>query len=119
MTDIFTSELDKTEPVYDLTSVSRLFKNGPATIRAVDGVSLEIGPGELIAIEGPSGSGKSTLLQLLGGLDRPTDGALLLDGSDVRKMGEKALTEVRRSTVGFVFRRFDLLPTLTALENVH
>jgi putative ABC transport system ATP-binding protein len=112
------TETTTTEPVYDLTSVSRLFKNGPATIRAVDGISLKIGPGEFVAIEGPSGSGKSTLLQLLGGLDRPSDGALLLDGSDIRKMGEKALTELRRSTVGFVFQSFNLVPTLSAVENV-
>jgi putative ABC transport system ATP-binding protein len=107
-----------TTPVYDLSSVSRTFKNGPSVIKAVDGISLEIGSGEFVAIEGPSGSGKSTLLQLLGGLDRPTDGELLLDGSDVRKMGEKSLTELRRSTVGFVFQSFNLVPTLNALENV-
>src|SRR2546421_6844677 len=107
-----------TDRVEDLQAVSRLFKNGPATIRAVDGISLQIGGGEFVAIEGPSGSGKSTLLQLLGGLDRPTEGQLLLDGVDVAKMGDKALTELRRSTVGFVFQSFNLVPTLNALENV-
>src|SRR5205807_7287444 len=80
-----TAPIEAVPPVYDLQGVSRIFKNGPATIRAVDAIDLTIDGGEFVAIEGASGSGKSTLLQLLGGLDRPTEGALYLDGADVRR----------------------------------
>ncbi|HEY7325798.1 MAG TPA: ABC transporter ATP-binding protein [Streptosporangiaceae bacterium] len=89
-----------------------------ALVRAVDGVDLEVAGGETVAIMGPSGCGKSTLLHLLGGLDRPTDGQILLAGRRVDRMSEKALARMRRDTVGFVFQAFHLMDELTAVENV-
>jgi len=89
-----------------------------ADVDAVRGVSLEIGKGELVAIVGPSGSGKTTLLQLLGALDRPTAGELLFEGRDVGRLGDRALSELRLQVLGFVFQQFNLIPTLTAAQNV-
>ena len=87
-------------------------------VRAVDGVDLEVAPGETVAIMGPSGCGKSTLLYLLGGLDRPTAGEIWLDGQDITPMSERALARLRRAAVGFVFQAFHLMDELTAVENV-
>src|SRR5271170_3946630 len=87
-------------------------------VRAVDGVDLEVAPGETVAIMGPSGCGKSTLLYLLGGLDRPTAGEIWLDGQDITRMSERALARMRRDAVGFVFQAFHLMDELTAVENV-
>ncbi|HEY7261045.1 MAG TPA: ABC transporter ATP-binding protein [Trebonia sp.] len=89
-----------------------------ALVRAVDGVDLDVGGGETIAIMGPSGCGKSTLLHLVGGLDRPTGGEIWLAGRRVDRMSEKALARLRRSAVGFVFQAFHLMDELTAVENV-
>ena len=89
-----------------------------ALVRAVDGVDLEVGAGETVAIMGPSGCGKSTLLHLLGGLDRPTSGEILLAGRRVDQMSEKALARMRHDAVGFVFQAFHLMDELTAVENV-
>jgi putative ABC transport system ATP-binding protein len=91
---------------------------GEMTIHALRGVDLTILRGERVGIVGPSGSGKSTLLGLLGGLDVPTAGRLEIDGLDVTRMNENQLTEVRNEKIGFVFQFFNLIPTLTALENV-
>jgi putative ABC transport system ATP-binding protein len=104
--------------LYVLEDVRRTFRRGPVEVRAVDGVDLCIDPGEFIAIEGPSGSGKSTLLQLLGGLERPTSGHLLFDGDELSRRSDPELTRFRARDVGFVFQHFNLIPTLTALENV-
>jgi putative ABC transport system ATP-binding protein len=98
----------------ELRDVRRSY--GP--VDAVAGVSLTVVPGELLVIAGPSGSGKTTLLQLLGALDRPTAGAVVLDGRDLSEMGEGELARVRRETLGFVFQQFNLIPTLNALQNV-
>jgi putative ABC transport system ATP-binding protein len=87
-------------------------------VRAVDGVSLEVDPGETVAVMGPSGCGKSTLLHLLGGLDRPSGGEISLAGRRLDQMGEKALARMRRTAVGFVFQAFHLVDELTAVENV-
>ena len=87
-------------------------------IEAVRGISLEVGPGDFLAIVGPSGSGKSTLLHLLGAVDSPTSGAVFLDGSDVTSMSDPQRARFRLEHVGLVFQRFHLLPMLTALENV-
>ena len=87
-------------------------------VRAVDGVDLDVAPAETVAIMGPSGCGKSTLLHLLGGLDRPTSGEVLLSGRRVDRLGEKALARMRRDAVGFVFQSFHLMDELTAAENI-
>ena len=91
---------------------------GSTEVHALDGVSLEIQRGEMLGITGPSGSGKSTLLYLLGGLDRPTSGELWVDGRDLSHLDEDGLAYFRQHTVGFIFQMFNLIPTLTALENV-
>ena len=105
--------------VYRLQAVSkRLRRWQRLRVRALDGLELEIGGGEFVVVAGPSGSGKSTLLQLLGALDRPTGGEVLFEGRDLAAMGEGELAELRLRTVGFVFQQFNLIPTLTAAENV-
>ena len=104
--------------LYALHGATRFFRRGEATIRAVDGVDLTIAPGEFVALEGPSGSGKTTLLQLLGALDRPDDGHVLFDGRDLGALGDRELAELRLRAFGFVFQQFNLIPTLTAVENV-
>ncbi len=104
--------------LYKLDNVSRMFKVGSQEVRAVDGIDLEIGRGEFVAIQGPSGSGKSTLLQLLGALDKPTGGSLSFDGRELTTLGQGDLTKVRSRDIGFIFQSFNLIPTLTAEENV-
>ena len=94
------------------------YGNGEGLVRAVDGVDLDIGVGETVAVMGPSGCGKSTLLHLLGGLDRPSGGAVSLNGRRIDNIGEKALARMRRTAVGFVFQAFHLMEELTAIENV-
>jgi len=98
--------------------VTRHYTMGPALIRAVDGVTLEIGKGEFVALLGSSGSGKSSLLNLIGGLDRPTAGAIHIHGRDLAKMTSDELAHHRRHTVGMVFQAFNLVPTMTLSENV-
>ena len=107
-----------TEPLYRLAGVDRYYRVGSAEVRAVDNVDLELYPGELVAIEGQSGSGKSTMLQLLGALDKPTRGNVVFDGRDLSKLGDAELTSIRAKDIGFVFQAFNLIPTLTASENV-
>jgi putative ABC transport system ATP-binding protein len=98
--------------------VRKIYRQGDNEITALAGVSLEIAKGSFVAIMGPSGSGKSTLLHLIGGLDRPSSGDLLVDGRLIGQMSDDQVTLFRRTQVGFVFQFFNLLPTLTALENV-
>ena len=105
-------------PLYLLESVERAYPRGGTTVHALRGVSLEIHPGELLAVEGPSGSGKSTLLQLLGAMDTPTSGRVDFDGRALANAKDKELTGLRRDAIGFVFQQFNLIPTLTAVENV-
>ncbi|GAB2477413.1 ABC transporter ATP-binding protein [Xylanimonas ulmi] len=104
--------------MYQLENVSRTYRQGKRVVRALRDVTLEIPDGELVAIQGPTGGGKSTLLQMLGGLDRPTQGAVRLDGDDLATMSDDKLTRVRAERIGFVFQNFNLIPTLTAQENV-
>jgi len=106
------------EPLVELKGVTKTYLRGTEEIRAIDDIDLEIDRGEYLSIVGPSGSGKTTLLNMVGCVDVPTTGAVLLEGVDVGSLKEKKLAEVRSSTVGFVFQQFFLLPTLTALENV-
>jgi putative ABC transport system ATP-binding protein len=106
------------ETVVEARSLSRVFGDGGRVIHALAGVDLDVLAGELVAVVGPSGSGKTTLLQLLGALDRPTDGTLAIAGSPVSDLEEGELALLRRETIGFVFQQFNLIPTLTAAENV-
>jgi putative ABC transport system ATP-binding protein len=106
------------DALYDVRSAEKFFQRGPTTVRALDGVTLEIGAGEFVALEGPSGSGKTTLLQLLGALDRPSGGEVLFEGEDLAKLGDRELANLRLHSFGFVFQQFNLIPTLTAVENV-
>jgi putative ABC transport system ATP-binding protein len=104
--------------MYELTGVSKAYRAGARTVEAVAGVDLTIDDGEWIAIRGRTGHGKSTLLNLLGGLDRPTAGQVRLDGSDLGRLSDAELTRVRATAIGFVFQTFNLVPTLSAAENV-
>jgi putative ABC transport system ATP-binding protein len=104
--------------MYTLTEVSKTYTQGKRTIVALDKVSLEIPDGQMVAIQGPTGGGKSTLLQMLGALDRPTTGTISLHNDDLSALPEKKLTDVRAKDIGIVFQSFNLIPTLTAQENV-
>ena len=106
------------ELLYEVKGVTRTFRRGEATVTALDGIDLTIEPSEIVALVGPSGSGKTTLLQLLGALDRPTAGHVYFEGRDLNALGDANLTELRLRAFGFVFQTFNLIPTLTALENV-
>jgi putative ABC transport system ATP-binding protein len=105
-------------PAYELRGVSRIYGQGAAEVAAVRDVDLTIDEGELVALVGPSGSGKTTLLQLLGGLDRPTSGEVLFEGRDMARLGDGELSRIRLGSLGFVFQQFNLIPTLTAAQNV-
>ena len=98
--------------------VTRRYGEGDAAVNALCGVSLEIPPGQFAAVMGPSGSGKSTLMHILAGLDRPTSGTVSIDGTDITTLNDKKLTLLRRHNIGFIFQFFNLLPTLTAEENI-
>jgi putative ABC transport system ATP-binding protein len=97
----------------------KVFGEGPTAVRALDGVDFALEPGELVAIMGPSGSGKSTLLHILGALDSPTEGTVAVGGRRYEGLDGRELTRVRRDHIGFVFQFFNLLPSLTAVENVY
>lgn len=104
--------------VIRVTDVTKQLALGKMTIHALRGVNMEIYAGEMIGIVGPSGSGKSTLLGIIGGLDKPSQGQVEIDGVDISRMNEDQLTEIRNEKIGFIFQFFNLIPTLTALENV-
>jgi putative ABC transport system ATP-binding protein len=104
--------------VFVLKGLAKTYGEGPSAVFALRGVDLEIAEGELIVLLGPSGSGKSTLLNILGGLDRPSGGEAFFRGENLAVMDERALTRFRRRHVGFVFQFYNLIPSLTALENV-
>jgi putative ABC transport system ATP-binding protein len=101
-----------------LRGVTRVHGDGEAAVHALRGLDLQVDAGELVAVMGPSGSGKSTLLHLAGGLDRPTSGEVFVDGTDLASLSKTALATERRRHVGYVFQDFNLIPSLTALENV-
>jgi putative ABC transport system ATP-binding protein len=107
-----------TNAVYDLRNVSRRYTLGGVDVHAVRELDLTFTAGESVAIVGPSGSGKTTLLQLLGALDRPSSGELLFEGRDIGRLGDGALSKLRLDVLGFVFQQFNLIPTLTAAQNV-
>ncbi|MET8469800.1 ABC transporter ATP-binding protein [Streptomyces sp. NPDC006422] len=104
--------------MYQLNGVTKQYRRGKDTVHALAGIDLTIGDGDRLVIQGPTGGGKSTLLQMLGGLDRPTRGSVELDGVDLAKLPEARLTKVRAESIGFVFQSFNLVPTLSAVENV-
>ena len=99
-------------------NLKKHYRMGDAVVRALDGVSISVSEGEFLALQGTSGSGKSTLLNLIAGLDTPTDGALRLDGKDLASMSSEALSRHRRENVGMIFQSFNLISTMTALDNV-
>ena len=105
-------------PLYDVRAASKVFTKGGTEVRAVDNVTMTIAAGEFVALEGPSGSGKTTLLQLLGALDRPSNGHVFFEGRDLGELRDNDLAELRLRAFGFVFQHYNLIPTLTALQNV-
>ena len=106
------------DQIASATGLTKTYGLGEAVVRALDGVSVSFARGSFTAIMGPSGSGKSTLMHCLAGLDRPTTGRVVLGGNVLSELNDRALTNVRRDNVGFVFQAFNLLPTLTALQNI-
>jgi putative ABC transport system ATP-binding protein len=104
--------------MYKLSGVTKNYQKGRSTVAALRGVDLVIEDGEWLAVQGPTGHGKSTLLQILGGLDRPSSGIVEFDGRDLAQLRETEVTNVRAQSIGFVFQTFNLIPTLSALENV-
>src|SRR5690349_17751444 len=118
MTTPAPAEGDHAQPVVRATDLTRRYGEGDTAVDALRGVSLEVNRGELTAVMGPSGSGKSTLMHILAGLDRPTSGSVAIDGTEITTLKDNDLTKLRRKHIGFVFQFFNLLPMLTAEENV-
>jgi putative ABC transport system ATP-binding protein len=104
--------------MYQLSGVTKRYSRGKDAVDALRGVDLVIEDGDQLVVQGPTGGGKSTLLQMLGGLDRPTEGSVELDGVDLARLSEARLTRVRSQNIGIIFQSFNLIPTLTAQENV-
>jgi len=104
--------------VLELENVSRIYQLGKLKVTAVRNITLKITAGEFLAIMGPSGSGKTTLLNLIGALDTPTEGRILIEGNDISQMNDTQLTHIRRNKIGFIFQFYNLIPVLNALENV-
>src|SRR4249919_252042 len=105
-------------PVAQAFGLSKIYGSGPAAVVALDDVTVEFRRGQLTAIMGPSGSGKSTLMHCMAALDNPTSGRVVIDGIDISHLKDKALTKLRRDRLGFVFQAYNLIPTLTASENI-
>ena len=105
-------------PVIDLARLRKVYRLGEVDVEALKEVALTIDPGEFVAVMGASGSGKSTLMNIIGCLDRPTEGVYRLDGKDVKEMSKDALAQIRRKKIGFVFQNFNLIPRMNAQENV-
>jgi putative ABC transport system ATP-binding protein len=112
------AQLQSVGPVVTASAVTRQFGEGDTAVTALRGVSVDIDRGKLTAVMGPSGSGKSTLMHILAGLDKPTQGSVTVDGTEITTLNDDALTRLRRDKIGFVFQFFNLLPMLTAKENM-
>jgi putative ABC transport system ATP-binding protein len=110
--------MENGRPLISIENVAKVYRMGTVDVQALRGVSLEVHPGEMLSIMGPSGSGKSTLMNILGALDVPSQGTYILDGQDVSRMRQDALSEVRNRKIGFVFQNFNLLSRTSALANV-
>lgn len=106
------------ENIVELKNVSKIYKTGEKEFKALDNIDLQIQEGEFVVILGPSGAGKSTLLNLIGGMDTPTSGMVVVDKKDISKYNEEKLSEFRAENIGFIFQFYNILPTLTVLENV-
>lgn len=104
--------------IVELKNVSKIYKTGEKEFKALDNIDLSINKGEFVVILGPSGAGKSTLLNLIGGMDTPTEGTIRIDEEDISKYNENQLSEYRAENIGFIFQFYNILPTLTVLENV-
>ena len=102
----------------ELANVTKIYKMGENEIKALSGVDLTINSGEFISMVGPSGSGKSTILNIIGCIDTPTSGKVIIDGEDVSSLNDRGLTKIRLNKIGFIFQQFYLIPTLNALENI-
>jgi putative ABC transport system ATP-binding protein len=118
MTEEAQAQKTKSDAVVAGTDLTRTYGEGDTAVQALRGCSMEVRRGELTAVMGPSGSGKSTLMHILAGLDRPTSGSVAVDGTDITKLGDNDLTKLRREHIGFIFQFFNLLPMLTAEENI-
>ena len=106
------------EPVLEAHDIWRTYRSGEGQVNALSGVTLHVGKGDFVALTGRSGSGKTTMLNILGGLDRPTKGEVLIDGVNLARYNDKQMTKLRRERLGFIFQSYGLIPTLSALENV-
>lgn len=106
------------QPIIKLEEVTKYYNMGDSVVKAVDGIDVDIQKGDFVAIMGPSGSGKSTAMNLVGSLDLATHGKILLEGTDIERLGESELAQIRGRKIGFIFQSFNLIPNLTARENV-
>src|SRR3989338_3786859 len=109
---------EKTETIIRLNEVKKHYIMGDSTVKALDGINVEVKKGDFIVIVGPSGSGKSTMMHMVGALDLPTFGEIYLDDENIAHMDESHLAQIRGNKIGFVFQTFNLIPTLTSLENI-
>ena len=112
------TEKAATDTVVEAKEITRVYGEGETAVRALNGCSVEVDRGQLTAVMGPSGSGKSTMMHILAGLDRPTGGSVSIEGADITKLNDNELTKLRREHIGFIFQFFNLLPMLTAEENI-
>jgi putative ABC transport system ATP-binding protein len=106
------------DPIIQVRGLQKIYQTGDVPVRALRGIDLDVARGEFLAVIGPSGSGKSTLFHILGGLSAPTEGEVIIDGQNIRHLSDSQRTELRQHKVGFVFQKYNLLPTLTALDNI-
>jgi putative ABC transport system ATP-binding protein len=105
-------------PIINVRDLRKIYHSGEVDVHALRGVNMQVGRGEFLAVIGPSGSGKSTLFNILGGLAAPSDGQVIIDGEDIQKLTDAQRTEMRQRKIGFVFQKYNLLPTLTGLDNI-